>query len=209
MVFQLLGGPARLADLAVVDDLENILRRFGSTSEHTRVRAQTITRALITSGDHLIVPSLLRSHTYRYGMAGDPPRSHLPTIFTEAETETLIESEATRYKEAILSGLQLKRLPDVDLILLLLNMNMYDKALRDSLTAQLDSTESFSTFSALMLPKGYAMDFRTVDKLIDVARIEESLNSAFGEEVFSTADPWVRQSTERMRSLLLNGTLHY
>jgi hypothetical protein len=190
---------------SVVDDLEDALRVSGAGSEEGRSHARNAVDALITNGDLLIVPSLLRAHVFKYGMTSDGQRQSLPAIYEKAEVESLIQSEHKRYTAAIHDGTQLKRLPDVDLIFLLLNLGLYDEPLRDSLTAQINTPDAFATFSCLMVPPGYLVGVDALEKLIHLEEMKERVQRTFPESAFANAHSWVQQSVARMIGLINTG----
>jgi hypothetical protein len=162
--------------------------------------------ALVAQGDLLIVPSLLRTHAFRYGMTNDGERPNVQVIYEKAEVVSLIQSERERYSAAIRDGTQLKRLPDVDLLFLLLNLGIYDRALKDALTAQLDTADAFATFSCLMVPPGYLIGMDALEKIINLDEVKERIQRDFPEEIFEGTHVWVQQSVKRMTRLITTGS---
>jgi hypothetical protein len=191
---------------SVIDDLESALRFNGATSTEASLQSRMAVDALVAQGDLLIVPSLLRTHAFRYGMTNDGERPNVQVIYEKAEVVSLIQSERERYSAAIRDGTQLKRLPDVDLLFLLLNLGIYDRALKDALTAQLDTADAFATFSCLMVPPGYLIGMDALEKIINLDEVKERIQRDFPEEIFEGTHVWVQQSVKRMTRLITTGS---
>jgi len=186
----------------VVDDLEQLLRVSGASSDQGRERSRAIVRTLTNSDDLQIVPALLRAHIFKYGLGvhglhGGYSKS--PVIYDSDESLALLNSEASKYREAILSGYAIRRLVDGDAIFLLLNMNLFDESLRASLTEQLMNFNALITFACLVVPAGYGMEYKTLATLTDVDRVNEALEHLIQSDEFARSSDTVQTAVRNLR----------
>lgn len=89
----------------------------------------------------------------------------------------LIERELPRYRAAILDGTALRRLPNVEAIFVVANLNRWDDELSDALTEQLRGCSALSTFAALIVPPGYGVEKSTLDEISDATTIAERIDA--------------------------------
>nr|WP_314577871.1 KAP family NTPase [uncultured Pseudomonas sp.] len=109
----------------LVEDAGAILWRFAHSIPDGRVYVQAIVEALIADGDLLITPWLLRKHLFAHDLTPYRRQSNGDEFYTLSETESLRERELPRYRDAILAGTVLRRVPDTEAIYCLVNSQQW------------------------------------------------------------------------------------
>lgn len=192
----------------VVDDVGAILWKFAQTTPNNKVRVKAIVRLLIESGDLLIVPWVLRKHLFAHGLTSHRRQNHGEVIFDLEETTALRDSELSRYYAAVISGVAIRKLPDTEAIYCILNCSFWDDALRQSLTAQLDSISAISTIAALLNPPNVIVDLATLDEMFDAGAVLEITRDLLRDGGFPENE-WLASSIRRFRDALLGRDPHF
>ena len=156
--------------------------------------------ALIADGDLVIVPWILRKLLFAHGLTSHAgPRGG--EILSLDETRVLLASELPRYREAVTSGVALRRLPNVEAIFVLMNTADWGEDLRTAITGQLDSVAAIATFAGLLVPPSFVVDLATLDSLchadVVLARVDALIAS--GE---LPTDQWLADGIHRLRRFL-------
>jgi hypothetical protein len=192
----------------VVDDVGAILWKFAQTTSNNKVRVKAIVQSLIESGDLLIVPWILRKHLFAHGLTSYRRQDHGRVIFDLEETTALRDLELPRYYAAVISGVAIRKLPDTEAIYCILNCSFWDDALRQSLTAQLDSMSAISTIAALLNPPNVIVDLGTLDQMFDAGAVLGMTRVLLRDEGFPENE-WLASSIRRFRDALLGRDPHF
>ncbi|WP_371319132.1 KAP family NTPase [Pseudomonas sp. PDM26] len=193
---------------SVVDDAGAILWRFAQTTPNAKVRVKAIVQSLIENGDLLIVPWILRKHLFAHGLTSYRRQNHGEVIFDLEETIALRDLELPRYYAAVISGIAIHKLPDTEAIYCILNCSFWDDALRQSLTAQLDSMSAISTIAALLNPPNVIVDLSTLDQMFDAGAVLGMTRGLLRDEGFPENE-WLASSIRRFRDALLGRDPHF
>jgi hypothetical protein len=193
---------------SVVDDAGAILWKFAQTTPNTKVRVKAIVQSLIENGDLLIVPWILRKHLFAHGLTSYRRQNHGEVIFDLEETIALRDLELPRYYAAVISGIAIRKLPDTEAIYCILNCSFWDDALRQSLTAQLDSMSAISTIAALLNPPSVIVDLSTLDQMFDAGAVLGMTRGLLRNEGFPENE-WLASSIRRFRDALLGRDPHF
>lgn len=191
-----------------VDDVGAILWNFAQNSPNNKARVKAIVRLLIESGDLLIVPWILRKHLFAHGLTSYRRQNHGEVIFDLEETTALRDLELPRYYAAVISGVAIRELPDTEAIYCILNCSFWDDALRQSLTAQLDSLSAISTIASLLSPPNVIVDLATLDQMFDTGVVLGVTRTILRNEGFPENE-WLASSIRRFRDALLGRDPHY
>jgi hypothetical protein len=190
-----LTGPE--AARALADDAATALYWLGRDSAEGKARLRTVIDALARDGDLVLVPWMLRKHLYAHGLTtrSEPPRGG--EVFDKKETEELLARELPRYRQAVIDGTALRRLPDLEAVFVIVNTGHWDKDLRAALTAQLDTMQAISTFAGLMVPPGFTANRTLLDELVDANTVQARFEAMFacGDR---PSNPWLDQSLRRL-----------
>ncbi|WIE53078.1 KAP family NTPase [Pseudomonas sp. GM17] len=192
---------------SVVDDAGAILWRFAQTTPNAKVRVKAIVQSLIESEDLLIVPWILRKHLFAHGLTSYNQQNHGELIFSLEETRELRDLELPRYYAAVISGVAIRKLPDTEAIYCILNCDFWDDALKQSLTAQLDSMSAISTIAALLNPPNVIIDLETLDQMFDSGAVLGMTQGFLRSEGFPENE-WLASSIRRFRNTLLGRNPH-
>lgn len=193
---------------SIVDDAGAILWKFAQATPNAKVRVKAIVQSLIENGDLLIVPWILRKHLFAHGLTSYRRQNHGEVIFDLEETMTLRDLELPRYYAAVISGIAIRKLPDTEAIYCLLNCSFWDDALRQSLTAQLDSMSAISTIAALLNPPNVIVDLSTLDQMFDAGAVLRMTRRLLRDEGFPENE-WLVSSIRRFRDTLLGRDPHF
>ncbi|MGC6329502.1 KAP family NTPase [Rhizorhabdus sp. FW153] len=186
----------------VADDATATLLRFGAASKPTRERVQHAINALIAAGDLIIVPGVIRKNLFALGMTKHSQARGGDATYEAEELARLLESEIPRYRAAVLEGTALRRLPNVEAIYVLGNLNCWDDELRSSFTSQLNSVEALTTYAALVVPPGYSADRDSLEQFFDGETISARLDAIFRGPP-PVLDDWLMGCLRRLRAILL------
>lgn len=192
---------------SVVDDAGAILWRFAQTTPNAKVRVKAIVQSLIENGDLLIVPWILRKHLFAHGLTPYRQQNNGELIFDLEETSALRDLELPRYHAAVISGVAIRKLPDTEAIYCILNCSFWDDALRQSLTAQLDSMSAISTIAALLNPPNVIVELSTLDQMFDAGAVLGTTRRLLRSEGFPENE-WLASSIRRFRDALLGRDPH-
>lgn len=191
-----IASPDNLSSIA--SDAGDALLRMASRDKETISRVRGIFAHLIDQGDLILVPHMLRKLLFHYGMTKHSTRERQDDwFFTKSEVEAFLDGEIARYREAILEGFALRRLPTVQAIFAIGNSERWDEELRQNLTGQLSTKEALSTFAALVVPPGYSIDRSSLDELFVADQVQQILEG-FGDPSEWIDDPWVASSVRRL-----------
>lgn len=184
-----------------VDDVSEILWRFTSSVADGKYHVKQIIDALIREGDLLIAPWILRKHLFAHGLTKYSTQGRPGTVFNLRETLKLQSTEILRYREALLDGTLLRRIPDTEAIYCIVNSAQWDAPLRSYMTSQLNNWPAISTFAALVVPPGVESSLENLDVMMDakdVAGVIEILVLEGG----LPKDEWLSESVNRLRATL-------
>lgn len=188
----------------LADDAATALYRLGLRNKERAPRVRVALDALISAGDFVFVPWILRKHLFAHGLTTSGGAARGDWVLDKATTAQLLEREVPRYRRAALDGYALRRLPTGEVLYLLKNSGHWDAELRDSLTDQLDNLSALSTFAALVVPPGYGAERKSLDEFFDAAKILARIDS-FVSTGTQPADPWLADSLARLRNVLARG----
>ena len=185
---------------ALADDAATTLYRMTLRDIRLKSRVQTAIAALIADGDLVIVPWIVWKLLFAHGLTSHAgPRGG--EILSLDETRALLASELPRYREAVMSGIALRRLPNVEAIFVLLNTANWDEALRAALTAQLESAEAIATFAGLLVPPSFVIDLATLDSLCHADVVLARIDALIANDELPT-EHWLADSIRRLRRFL-------
>lgn len=186
------------------DDAANSLFRLGIRSKAQLPRAREAFEMLRMQGDLIFVPWMLRKHLFAFGLTQHGQAHDGDTLLTKEETAHLLDKETPRYREAVLSGEALRRLPTLEAIYVLANSRRWTHDLRDSLTSQLNSVEPIATFAALLVPPGYSASREHLNEMFDVEKVALNLQQSVNENGWPH-DKWVEESLRRLQRIIRTG----
>jgi hypothetical protein len=185
---------------AIAEDAATYLMRLGKRDKTQIERVKVITEHLLSAGDLIILPELLRNHLFRWGLTKHRySESSGAYIFTREETEILLARSIPIFRAAVLDETLLRRIPTCDAIFALSNTRNWDKELRNSLTKQLARPEARASIAGLIVPPGQIADRSSLDELFDAETILTLMDEA-GEG--TTRGNWSEQSLNRLRGIL-------
>lgn len=196
-----LPGPEPQRGLA--DDAAASLMRLALRDAEQASRIRAAIDALVVDGDLILVPGILRKQLFAHGLTSHGA-GRGGEILDLDTTRALLASELPRYRTAILSGEALRRLPNVELIFVLLNTSNWDDDLRAAFTAQLDTMAAIGTFAGLLVPPGYFAERAVIESMCDadtiLARIDELIT-----DCKLPVNEWLAASIRRLRHYLAGG----
>lgn len=183
---------------AIAEDATASVIRLGLRDPKQAHRVPIIMEALIKSGDLVLVPSILRKLLFANGLTKHDRNSRERGVLGATETQTFVDREVPRYRAAIEDGTALRRLPNVEAIFVVANLDLWDDALRSNFLGQLQGADALATFASLMVPPGYGVDKSTLDELAGADELVERI-AALGEEQWPT-DPYLLSCLRRLRA---------
>lgn len=187
----------------VADDAATVLFHLGTRLATNAPRVKRVVEALISAGDLLLVPDLLRKHLFAHGLTKHGSARGGKTIYTSDETIALLEREAPRYRTAIVDGTALRRLTNVEAMYVLGNRNLWDDELRTAFTAQLKGRDAIATLATLLVPPGHGGERSSFNQLFDADEVQKEIG-ALGPLAEWERDPWVIESVRRLHLILRN-----
>jgi hypothetical protein len=188
------------ANHALADDAATYLVRLGMRDIHQSARVKKIIGALARDGDLIITPWVLRKHLFRWGLTvHDISARSGAYVFDKEETINLLSDNKDNYRSALIDGRLLRRIPNSEALFVLSNANLWDDALRYSLTEQIEDANGRASIAALLVPPGYWVDGKTLDLLFDVSRIKEISDNS--SDVFDHST-WIGQCLARFSDAL-------
>lgn len=193
-----LNGPN--ATFQVADDAATVLYRFAMRDDEARARFKTVFTALHDDGDLLLVPWILRKHLFAHGMTKHAGHSRSDVPFSADETRDLLQAVLPRYREAIVSGIALEYVRNLEAVFVIANTRNWDDELRASLTDQLKGQAAVSTFAGLMVPPGHTADRSTFEELCDADALQTEVARVLKDD--PPADAWLASSLRRLKAIL-------
>lgn len=169
--------------------------------DRTKVnRVKNIIEALFAAGDLVMLPRVLRTHLFQWGLTvHSQPESSRNPVLNKAETEDLLLRAVPLLRTGLLDGTLLRRVPNCEAMFALANTRNWDEDLRKSMTAQLDSHEGRASIAALIVPPGYSADRSSLNELFDADVVLARMRAA-SEGV--SKDSWSEQCLRRLRAIL-------
>ncbi|MBE1527850.1 hypothetical protein GGC65_002306 [Sphingopyxis sp. OAS728] len=201
-----LDGPNSANELS--RDAARSLARLAARDVRQIPRVRKVLEALIREGDLVIAPWILRNEMRANGLSRNSPSGSSQALYDKTQVEDLMRREFPRYRTAILSGLALRRLPNMEIFYALLNASAWDEHLRENLTQQLIGAEAIGTFAGLIVPPGYATELNTINEFCNA----EVLNARVGDLLADPAafpDPWIKESVNRLHRTLNGRDPHF
>lgn len=195
---------------SLIEDAGKTLWRLGSSGAGGVERLRTIMEDLISAGDLLLSPWLLRKMLYSHGLTIHSRSMHRSEdcVFDLETTKALLDREAPRYREAFASGFALRRLPDAEALYVLGNADLFDPDLKICVTEQLTSMEAIGSFAVITVPPGFVSDRASMEQFVDPQRVLArlaALKTAHG----LPEDPWLRSSIRRLEATLQGRDTHF
>jgi hypothetical protein len=190
-------------EYSLVDDAATMLARLALRDHRHDQRVKTAMEALIAAGDLAIAPWIVRKQMSAHGLSTHSRGGRGDSIYSRSETLDLIGREIPRYREAIIDGTALRRLPNVEAIYVIANYEAWDEDLRMSLTGQLVGRDALATMGALLLPPGHLTELDALAELFDPVAVRKAL----GEIDFTdpALEPWIDSAVQQFRSILAGG----
>lgn len=192
-------GPDGAQELSL--ETAKSLRRQAKRDGALTPRVRRTFEALVTRGDLVLAPAILREEIRASGLSRHSRGEDAFRLYEKAQVQELMKREFPRFREAITSGLALRRLPNLELVYALLNASAWDEELRQSLTQQLVDKERVGTFAALITPPGYTTSIEALHELCDAEKLNVVVTELIEDETVFP-DPWVRESVLRLHRIL-------
>ncbi|MGN7931064.1 P-loop NTPase fold protein [Sphingopyxis sp. 22461] len=186
---------------ARAEEAATALMRLGLRDNRQKPRVRKVLSALIADGDLVVAPWILRKTLLANGLSPNSKGPKTEAILDLAQSKKLLDSELARYRQAVLSGYALKRIPRVELYFILSQSGAWDEALRRSLTRQLSSAKAIGTLASLFVPPGYIIERETVDEFCDSHELRTRTERLLKRKN-SLPDPWVNQCVRRLAHIL-------
>jgi hypothetical protein len=190
-------GMAQIAGSAA--EILHIAAKRDSAMRH---RVLSAIASLNADGDLVIVPDILRANIFAHGLAHAAPRGS--ESLTLEETNAILTEELPRYRQAIIDGTLLQRLPAPEILYIHLNLDVFDDQLKSSLNDQLNNNGALWTLACLMVPPSHRVDQSTWNRIIDIeaTRLRLDLLNSQGN---IPKNSWVQECVGRMTASLDRG----
>lgn len=188
---------------ALADDAATALYRYAKKERDGDSFLFRILETLVKSEDLVLAPWLLRKHLFAHGLTTVQQTPRGGGVLGREETLELLDRALPQYREAVLNGTALKRLPNVEAMFVLSNSSNWDVELRASLTQQLTTLSAISTFAALLVPPGHSADRQLLDTLFDAEAVTAKIEE-FDQEGQTITDDWVDLAYRRLKAILRN-----
>lgn len=186
---------------SVVDDVGEIIWKFCKLGKDSEGLLRKISDCLIEDGDLIVIPWLLRKHLFSHGLTPNFRPSNDESILGKNQTVELLSLELPRYTEAVISGLAIRRLPNMEAVYCIVNSANWDQKLRMSLTSQLDSVDAIATFAALTVRPGFGSSLSSMNELIDAEAVLGAMSELFDKSGYPK-NVWLQTSVRRLRATL-------
>ena len=180
---------------ALADDAALTLKRLATRNSDGVGRLIQTIEALISDGDLLFVPDLIRSDLFAHGLSQQPARGN--EVLSRKQTEDLLSRELPRYRQAVLDGTFLRQCPTAELLFVFANLGAFDSEMRSSMTAQLNSREALQTIATLLTPPGVRIDLATLAMFFDVDLVRDRFAKEL-EGIHEDTDEWIFESMMAM-----------
>lgn len=192
---------------SLVDDVGALLWRIARNSTGGQSWLLETVRTLIQNGDLLIAPWILRKHLFAHGLTPYRRDSNGDYLLDKADTIALRDTEIPRYRQAVIDGIVLRKLPDTEAIFCIVNSNAWDEDLRICFTAQIDSIDALSTLAALMMPPGILCDLSTLNLMLEANTVLGKANELLRESGLPESE-WLAAAIRRLRAVLAGRDVH-
>ncbi|KWV47064.1 hypothetical protein AS026_13930 [Rhizobium altiplani] len=180
---------------ALADDASRTLVSLARRNPELADRLRATIEALVTDGDLVLAPDILRTHLFAYGIVGNQVRGG--GVLTQSETQALLDRELPRYREAIIDGSFLRRVASPDALYIFANLNSFDSEMRSSFTDQLTTFDAISTLAALLVPPGIRVSLETLEIFFDTPLVLERAQN-FISTLGYPSDLWIAESLRRL-----------
>lgn len=195
------------AERSLVDDVGALLWRIARNSTNGQSWLRETVNILIQDGDLLIAPWVLRKHLFAHGLTPYHNNNNGDCLFDETETIALRLTEIPRYRQAVIDGIVLRKLPDTEAIFCIINSGAWDEELRDCFTAQIDSMDALNTLAALIMPPGILCDLSTLNLMLEANTVLEKANALLRENGIPKSE-WLAAAVRRLRAVLAGRDVH-
>lgn len=195
------------AERSLVDDVGALLWRICRNATGGQSWLREIIYTLIKNGDLLIAPWILRKHLFAHGLTPYANNNNGDYFLDETETIALRQTEIPRYRQAVIDGVVLRKLPDTEAIFCILNSSAWDENLRICFTAQIDSMEALKTLAALLMPPGILCDLSTLDLMLEADTVLHKANELLRESGMPESE-WLAAAIRRLRAVLAGRDVH-
>ncbi len=186
---------------SLATDVSTSLMRIGIRDIRQQTRVHRVFDALVKSNDLVIAPWILRKAMRANGYSIHSNTFLREAVFDRVKTKELMDSELPRYRDAILSGFALKRLPTLEVFFALTNAARWDEELKSSLIEQLQGAAAIGTFAALLVPPGFTTELSTIDELCGADELNSRM-SELAKHENPYGDPWVAECARRLHRIL-------
>lgn len=186
---------------ALAEDAAMTLYRFGQRDRHQLPRLKNAIEALVTNRDLVLVPSILRRNLFAHGLTMHRQAPRGDEVLSLEETQDLLRRELPRYRAAILDGTALRRLPNTEVIYVVLNSGTWDEEVRCALSGQLTHRDAILTFAALITPPGFSVDSDWINRLVDIASLHEKIEILFKHNEENII-PWLAKSFQQLKEAI-------
>jgi hypothetical protein len=193
---------------SLAEDVGETLWNFGRRTQTDARRVRSIFECLISDGDLIVAPWLLRKHLFAHNLTAHTSADSSEFVFSKEETIAYMHHESKRYSHALLSGTLLRNIPNTEAIYTLINAGLWSKDLKSSLTEQLNTIDAIITFAALTVRPGYIVSKETMDELIDSEILLERLVK-FANDGLLPDDNWLSNCIVRLVATLRGHDPHF
>ncbi|PMW98844.1 NTPase [Pseudomonas sp. FW215-R2] len=186
---------------SLADDVGAVIWKFCLLGKDSGKRFKNIVQCLESGRDLVIVPWLLRKHLFAHGLTPHFRSSSDESVLGKNDTIDLLERELPRYRDAVVNGLAMRRLPNMEAIYCLVNSQRWTQELRLSLTSQLNTMEAIATFAALTVRPGFGSSRGQMDELVDADAVLTIINELVALDGYPD-NIWLETSVKRLRATL-------
>lgn len=188
------------ANRAIAEEAAIHLMQLGLRDKRMVPRVKSVLSALEDAADLIILPFVLRKQLFHWGLTVHEKRPSSGTFLLDrSETEALLLRMRPLVRDSLLNGKLIRRVPTSEAMFAILNCDMWDQELRVSLTTQLEAPDARRSFAALIVPPGFQIDRKTLDKLVDAGRVLTAMQQS-NEGI--AANTWSDQCLRRLRAVL-------
>jgi hypothetical protein len=184
----------------LAEDAATYLMRFGARGNVNADRMKEALVALEQDGDLIIAPWVLRKHLFAFGLTKHRKDRGGTSALSESETLGMLAREMPRYRTALVNGTLIKRVPNLEAIFVIDNMQHWDASLREALTTQMSDARARATLAALVVPPGYSTVREHLDNLMDAEKVLAWMEAA--GEGRGPRETWLDLCLARLRRVL-------
>lgn len=171
------------------------LTRLGGLGPRGISRIGEALVALENQGDLIISPRILRRDMFIHGLVTGQPRSG-DSVQDQAATERMLARRLPHFRQALLEGRLLRRVPNAEALFILSHSGTWDEELRSALTEQMRIKEARATLAGLITPPGHAIDQSSLDAMMDAERVATWIDED------PPTDEWSEVRVNRLRRML-------